>query len=206
MRGTKSTDASERNADDAELVARCREGDAAAKHTLLTRVLPTIRGATRTILRERADADDAAQQAMLDLLGGLDGFRGDGSLTAWARTIAIRASLRHARRHQRHVSVAEPEAVLATRSAPPGDEPLRERLPRSVYSYLDALPPAQREALVLRHGLGHTVPEIATLCDTSVNTIKSRLVTARKEIRRLVRRDQALGTSRPGRGPGGTSS
>ncbi|MEM9460399.1 MAG: sigma-70 family RNA polymerase sigma factor [Myxococcota bacterium] len=206
MRGTKSTGHSERSADDAELVARCRQGDAAAKRALLTRVLPTIRGATRTILRERADADDAAQQAMLDLLGGLDGFRGDGSLTAWVRTIAIRASLRHARRHQRHVGVAEPEAVLAAQPAPVGDEPLHERLPRSVHSYLDALPPVQREALVLRHGLGHTVPEIAQLCGESVNTVKSRLVTARKEIRRLVRRDQALGVGRRHHRPGGTPS
>ena len=206
MRGTRSTGESERNADDAALVARCREGDAAAKRALLTRVLPTIRGATRTILRERADADDATQQAMLDLLGGLDGFRGEGSLTAWARTIAIRASLRHARRHQRHVGVADPEAVLAAQAAPASEELLHERLPRSVQSYLDALPPAQREALVLRHGLGHTVPEIAELCDESVNTIKSRLVAARKEIRRLVRRDQTLGVGPRHRGPGGTRS
>ncbi len=202
MGGTRSTGADGRS-DDGELVARCREGDGAAKRELLARVLPTIRGATRTILRERADADDAAQQAMLDLLGGLPGFRGDGSLTAWARTIAVRASLRLAQRHRQHASVADPEAVLAAQAAPHGDERLREQLPRTVQAYLDALPPAQRQALVLRHGLGHTVPEIAALCDESVNTIKSRLVTARKEIRRLVRQDETVGAVRRSRQPGG---
>lgn len=189
---------------EAELVARCRRGDAAAKRELLLRVLPTIRGATRTLLAQRADADDATQQAMLDLLGGLDGFRGDGSLAGWARIIAVRAALRHAARQRRHASVVDPEPVLETRPAPEphDDAPLAEALPRDVATYLDALPPVQRRALVLRHGLGYTVPEMAELCGESVNTIKSRLVTARKALRKLVRRDEAVAQVRRDRRQG----
>lgn len=187
-----------------ELVARCRRGDAAAKRELLVRVLPTIRGATRTLLAQRADADDAAQQAMLDLLGGLDGFRGDGSLAGWARIIAVRAALRHAARQRRHASLVDPEPVLAAHPAvDPRDEALlAEELPREVAVYLDALPPVQRQALVLRHGLGYTVPEMAELCGESVNTVKSRLVTARKALRKLVRRDEAVAQVRRDRQQG----
>jgi RNA polymerase sigma-70 factor (ECF subfamily) len=187
-----------------ELVARCRQGDAAAKRELLLRVLPTVRGATRTLLAQRADADDAAQQAMLDLLGGLDGFRGEGSIAGWARIIAVRAALRHAARQRRHASLVDPEPVLAAAPAPdPRDEAmLAEELPREVMAYLDALPPVQRQALVLRHGLGYTVPELAELCGESVNTIKSRLVTARKTLRKLVRRDEAVAQVRRDRRPG----
>lgn len=187
-----------------ELLARCRQGDAAAKRELLVRVLPTVRGATRTLLAQRADADDAAQQAMLDLLGGLEGFRGEGSLAGWARIIAVRAALRHAARQRRHASLVDPEPVLATAPAPdPRDEAmLAEELPREVAVYLDALPPVQRQALVLRHGLGYTVPEMAELCGESVNTIKSRLVTARKTLRKLVRRDEAVAQVRRDRRPG----
>lgn len=179
---------------EAELVARCRRGDAAAKRELLVRVLPIVRGATRTLLAQRADADDAAQQAMLDLLGGIDGFRGDGSLAGWARIIAVRAALRHAARQRRHASLVDPEPVLAAQPAgdPHDDAPIAEQLPQEVAIYLDALPPLQRQALVLRHGLGYTVPEMAELCGESVNTIKSRLVTARKTLRKLVRRDEAV--------------
>jgi len=189
---------------EAELVARCRRGDADAKRELLVRVLPTIRGATRTLLSQRADADDATQQAMLDLLGGLDGFRGEGTLAGWARIIAVRAALRHAARQRRHASLVDPEPVLEAHPAddPLDDEPLAEQLPRSVEAYLDALPPVQRQALVLRHGLGYTVPEMAELCGESVNTIKSRLVTARKALRKLVRRDEAVAQVRRGRRQG----
>lgn len=185
---------------DAELVERCRRGEAAAQRELLLRVLPVIRGATRTLLPQRADAEDATQQAMLDLLGGLDGFRGDGSLAGWARTIAARAALRHAARQRRHASLVDPEPVLAEHPARAEDDaPLAEQLPRAVGAYLDALPPVQRQALVLRHGLGYTVPELAALCGESVNTVKSRLVTARKALRKLVRRDEAVADVRRAR-------
>jgi RNA polymerase sigma-70 factor (ECF subfamily) len=191
--GTAAGTSSHRSGSDAELVARCRGGDDVAKRELLLRVLPTIRGATRTLLAQRADADDATQQAMLDLLGGLEGFRGDGSLGGWARTIAVRAALRHAARQRRHASLVDPEPVIEARHAAGYDEDaLAEQLPRSVRAYLGELPPVQRQALVLRHGLGYTVPEIAEVCGESVNTIKSRLVTARKLLRKLVRRDEAV--------------
>ena len=55
---------------------------------------------------------------------------------------------------------------------------------------------------MLRHGLGYTVPEISQLCGESVNTIKSRLVTARKALRKLVRRDEAVGSMRRDRQQG----
>jgi RNA polymerase sigma-70 factor (ECF subfamily) len=189
---------------EAELVARCRRGDASAKRELLVRVLPTIRGATRTLLSQHADADDATQQAMLDLLGGLDGFRGEGSLAGWARIIAVRAALRHAARQRRHASLVDPEPVLAAHPAadPHEDASIAEELPQAAAVYLDALPPVQRQALVLRHGLGYTVPEMAELCGESVNTIKSRLVTARKALRKLVRRDEAVAQVRRDRQQG----
>lgn len=177
--------------DDVLLVRRCGEGDPGAKRSLLLRVLPAMRGATRSLLPQVADADDALQQAMVDLLSGLPTYRGQGRVEAWARTIAVRASLRLLAKRRRHLGVVEPDDNRDA-AAPTPDESLHESLPRSVRAYLAELPAVQREALVLRHGLGYTVPEIARLCDESVNTIKSRLVTARKQVRRLIRQDEAV--------------
>lgn len=184
----------EQRADDVALVERCRFGDADAKRELLTRVLPTMKAAVRSLLGSAADADDAVQQAAIDVLRGLPTFRGEAGLSAWARTIAVRAGLRTAAK-RRPTHGADPDA-LPPPAASTADA-LRDRVPRPVRAYLEALPAPQREALVLRHALGYTVPEIATLTETSVNTIKSRLLQARREVRRLIRRDEALGTSPP---------
>lgn len=185
----------QRNAADVALVERCRFGDEAAKRELLGRVLPTMRAAITSLIGAGADADDALQQGAIDLLKGLATFRGESGLESWARTIAVRAGLRTVRQRRRHEAGADPEVLgLPARVA---EESLRDRIPRPVQVYLEALPEAQREALVLRHALGYTVPEIAELLGSSVNTIKSRLLQARREIRRLIRRDSNLGTGGP---------
>lgn len=145
------------------------------------------------MLGATADTDDAVQQAAIDVLRGLPTFRGDANLSSWSRTIAVRAGLKVARQNKRHLSVADPEILHAPAAA---STPLTESIPRSVHAYLADLPDAQRQALVLRHGLGFTVPEIAELLDTSVNTIKSRLLHARREVRRSIRRDEAIKSTR----------
>lgn len=158
---------------------------------LLQQVLPTMRSAIRSLLGASADAEDALQQAAIDVLCGLHTFRGEANLTAWTRTVAVRAGLRTAHQCRRHLSVADPQAMQPVVRIE--DEPLGDRIPRALSHYLQALTAAQREALVLRHGLGYTVPEIAELLDTSVNTVKSRLLQARRELRKLIRRDEAVG-------------
>ncbi|MFO0571899.1 MAG: sigma-70 family RNA polymerase sigma factor [Polyangiaceae bacterium] len=59
--------------------------------------------------------------------------------------------------------------------------------------YLEQLPEAQREALVLRHVMGYSVSEIAEATEVSPNTVKDRLLRGTREMRRLIRRDQAIG-------------
>ena len=71
--------------------------------------------------------------------------------------------------------------------APPVE--LASEIPKHIRDYLDALPEALRNTLVLRHVLDYTVPEIAELLDASPNTIKDRLSRARGELRRMIRRD-----------------
>ncbi len=120
-------------------------------------------------------------------------------MNAWARTIGARAALRWARSSRRHLSTVDPEGLLQPHSET-SEPQYSDRVPRKLEAYLDALPPRQREALVLRHALGYTVPEIAELLETSVNTIKSRLLQARKDVRRHIRRDELVAATRRNEG------
>jgi RNA polymerase sigma-70 factor (ECF subfamily) len=69
---------------------------------------------------------------------------------------------------------------------------------RLASEYLNELPDKQRTALVLRHVMGHSVGEIAELTGTSPNTVKDRLLRGAREMRRLIRRDLAIGTGKKG--------
>ena len=71
----------------------------------------------------------------------------------------------------------------------------REGLPRAVAEYLADLPETRRTALVLRHALGYSIEEVAELTGVSPNTVKDRLLAAREQVRKHVRRDIATGAS-----------
>ena len=111
-------------------------------------------------------------------------------VTGVARSVAFsarRAAVRRADRGE--------QAWTPIDSTPRPDEALeRNEAWFALQAFLESLPADQREAFVHAELLGASVPEIAELLDSSVNTIKSRLLQARREVRRLIRRDANLGT------------
>ncbi len=173
------------------------QGDRAAEAALLERIVPHLRAVATAILVNRADVDDAVQVALMRVLKGLQGFRGESTLVRWSRRVATHACLRVRDGNRRRLSVveptAEPESVGVAPSTTSGSS--TPELKR----YLDQLPDKQREALILRHVLEYSVVEIAELVDAPVDTVKSRLLYGRRAMRAMIRRDAAM-TPQPHKG------
>jgi len=178
---------------EAEQVHRAAAGVEEARAWLVKRVVGPVRAVARALLGNQADADDAAQKALIEVLLSARSYRGDGSIEAWARRIAVRTALRHAR--------AERRRSTATASAHEDDElfdahpepPSAEALPRPVMEYLEELPVLQRNALILHHALGYTVHEVAELSDVSHETVRGRLRLGIAALRKRVRQELLLG-------------
>jgi RNA polymerase sigma-70 factor, ECF subfamily len=167
---------------------------ASTRDALTRRLWPRVQRLVASFVRDRADADDAAQLALLEILRAISSYRGEAKLESWADRIAVRTAIRVAR--TRRLAAVRQDALEPDQLAQPDVESMGEELPRALSSYLDALPEARRTALVLRHALGYSVQEIAELTGCSENTVKDRLLSARHEVRRMVRRDVALGRGR----------
>ncbi len=173
-------------------------GDRRAQRWLAEAVLTDVRKVARSLVRTREDADDASQFAMLQVLKAAEGFRGQASVRHWARRVATRAVLKHQRRARLRSDRERPLTELREfqsehRVGQREGQALRHALPRSLQEYLDELPAEQSEVLVLKHALGYSVPEIATLTDVSPNTVKGRLRLATKEMRRRVSQETLTG-------------
>ncbi|MBK8213488.1 MAG: sigma-70 family RNA polymerase sigma factor [Myxococcales bacterium] len=158
---------------------------------------PRVRRIAGSLLRNDHDADDASQVALLELVRALPTYRGEGTIEAFCDRVVVRTSIRIARARRlssvRTDGGVEPDELP---SAPPRAD-LAEGLPRTIEAYLHELPEARRTALVLRHAMGYSMDEIAALTEVSVNTVKSRLLEARDQVRRMVRRDVATGRRAP---------
>ena len=176
---------------DLALCQRVAEGDRAASETLARQLMPTVRHAARRLTRTASDAQDAAQVATLEVLRSARHYAARGSLKGWASRIAIRSVVRWNARHGTP-AMHEHDADRAPSVSPP--TPGSDALPRPLEAYLGGLPEPQRTALVLRHCLGHTIPEIAEVTDAPVPTVRSRIDKAMSRIRTAIRRDVQLGT------------
>jgi RNA polymerase sigma-70 factor (ECF subfamily) len=185
--------------DDLRLMTLVAAGNVDAMNTVARRLSSRVRRLSRGILRNEALADDAAQIALVEILQSAKTFGGRSSLERWADRITARISLRQARDERRRSSLVDsfddPEAgamPVSERELPD----VRSETARPLDEYLLALPSEQREALVLKHSLGYTVEEIAELTDVPTGTVKDRLVTARRRIRRLIQRDITIGRAK----------
>jgi RNA polymerase sigma-70 factor (ECF subfamily) len=167
-------------------VAR-REPD--AQRELAERLVLRVRRLSYVLLQDPTEADDAAQQSLVEILQSAHSFSAPGNLEAWADTITVRTVYRIARRlnaqRSRFLQFVDLEAISSKMSDLSG----RAATPRQLNAYLSRIPPLKREAFVLKHALGYTVGEIAELTETPRGTVKDRLVAARKLLRKMVTRE-----------------
>ena len=168
-------------------------GNQDAQRILVTRLMGRARRLTQALLRNREDALDASQVALLSILRSTASFRGESSVECWADRIVVRTALRMARLKRRNEANDTSHTSDCSRlSTPPGSE-------ASVCAnqYLSRLPEAQRTALLLRSGFGYSVEEISQLTQAPVNTVKDRLKRARSAVHRELGRERHIGRAHP---------
>lgn len=160
------------------LATRANAGDAAALNELLGELRPLVVQAARLIVGSGSwAAEDAAQEALLDISGAIGGLRDPSSVKAWALQIATRRALKVARR----------ERLLRARRGPAEDleaPALIEGREAALKQAFDRLPPRLRATAVLRLHAGLSEEETATALGCSLGAVKSNLHDARERLAR----------------------
>lgn len=179
---------------DLALVRAAQRGDATAQRELARRLLPIFRRVARSFVRCPADVEDIIQQAAVACLRSLPSFEGRAELERWAQRVATRHALDYVRKERRRAS-RRTESDGAEEMAVDPDPSMRrfDTTPRPVEDYLRQLSDEQRTVLMMRYVLGYTLKEVAELTGESSETLKSRLVVARRRVRAMIRRDRAFG-------------
>ena len=138
----------------------------------------------RGVLRNDADAEDVAQEALLRAYRRFDRLRDAQRFRGWLVRIVFRLALDRARSAKRR-EVRETEwAQPARRPAPATAEELAASSEFQAHfdRALDALPEKLRLVLLLAAMEGHTLDEVAAMLGLPVGTVKSRLFAGRKKL------------------------
>jgi RNA polymerase sigma-70 factor, ECF subfamily len=165
-----------------------REAAQAAKlrefEAQLTECGPLAFRVARGVLRNDADAEDVAQEALLRAYRRFDGLRDPQSFRGWLVRIVFRLALDRARAAKRREFRETEWAQPARRPTPPTPEELAASSEFQVHldRAFDELPDKLRLVLLLAAMEGHTLEEVATMLGLPVGTVKSRLFAGRKKL------------------------
>jgi RNA polymerase sigma factor (sigma-70 family) len=169
------------DADTLALLQRARAGDGAAFGLLVRQHQSAVRAQLRRLLRgDAARADDLAQEVFVQAWMKLPQFRGDARLATWLYRIAWHQYLM-TRRSQAPDTVAEEALGSAQPAAAESDTDPALRL--DLARALDALPEAQRVAVVHCGLLGLSHEEAATLLELPLGTVKSNVTRGKARLR-----------------------
>ena len=173
------------NSAEANLLMRASRGDETAFLVLYERHRrPVFRFAYR-LLGSASLAEDVTHDCFLAVLKRPEGYQPDrAALRTYLCAAARNLSFKQLRRRGVETTEEEVPEPQAEAGAP---EPLRKLLDDEVAAEVrlavEALPPLQREALVLFEYEELSLAEIAQVAETDVGTIKSRLHRARERLR-----------------------
>ncbi len=136
-----------------------------------------------SILRERAPAEEIAQEVMLELWRRRESLKLEQGFGAYLIRSTRNRALNYIR-HQRIVARELAAATIEARESPGTDaETLGVELERVVREAIDALPERSREVFLLSREQGLRYLEIAAVLEISVKTVEKRMGQALAELR-----------------------
>ena len=183
-------------ASDQQVVAWARDGHEAAFRELVRRYERPVFSLIYRIVRDRALAEDLAQETFVKVLNGIKSYRPEFKFSSWIFKIANNAAIDHLRRRSLDTlsldgapSAATPEEMDATalQIGAPGESPLDEVAARELGTHIERaiarLRPEYRACIMLRHVEGFSYEEIAAALELPLGTVKTYIHRARNELR-----------------------
>lgn len=172
-----------------DLARRAQAGDGDALDALLTAVRPRVLNVCRGVLPYSSDAEDACQEALINIARRVGSWNGRGRFTTWMHVVAVNAARTTYRRLRNQAVVGGVSDALSDRP----DPRTTSVIAGTRLDLLDAMEsleqghPQYVEPLLLRDVYGLPYEEIARLVDAPLGTVKAQIHHGRKLVRPLLR-------------------
>jgi RNA polymerase sigma-70 factor (ECF subfamily) len=195
LNGWSSTPAQFRgNAADSRLIRRVHDGNADAFYELVRPYERAVFLAALSIVRNEADAEEVAQEAILKAFKGLSRFRQEAKFSTWLIQITINEAKMKLRKDRRHLYESMDEGQqndecdyipkdFADWREIPSEALERRELREALTKALESLPGKYRTVLILRDVQHLSINETAKALGLSEASVKTRLSRARLQMR-----------------------
>ena len=174
---------------DETLAVRAARGDSQAMSILVRRYSRPLYSFIRRYHPDRDDCDDLFQETWFGVLSGIKGFDPERRFSTWLFQVALNRCRDLARRSRTRSRFRATE-----RDAPRerDEDSMDEKLEASmVIQAIEEMPARQKEVLLLRYYNGLSEAEVSEIVGCPRGTVKSRLHQAIKDIRLMLRTEEA---------------
>src|ERR1700674_1015646 len=181
---------------EAKLIGRIRDGENELFYELIRPYERRVYAAAFAILRNEADADDVAQEAVLKALKHIRQFRGEAKFSTWLIQITVNEA--RMRRRKDHSNLMEPivdrqeedgsytPRDFADWREIPSESLERKEVRQMLAEALTQLGQIYREVFVLRDMQHLSIEDTANALGISTASVKTRLLRARLMLRDLL--------------------
>jgi RNA polymerase sigma-70 factor (ECF subfamily) len=165
-----------------DLARRAQAGDADALEVLLGAVRPRALSACRSVLPHLPDAEDACQEALLNVSRKIGSWHGRGRFTTWLHAVCVNSARSTYRRLKNQAVPADPTELTSVIAGTRLD--LLEAM-----EVIERDHPQLVQPLLLRDVHGLAYDEIAQLLELPLGTVKAQIHHGRKLTRPLLAAD-----------------
>jgi len=181
-------------ASDVELCRLVVRRDPHAVRLITSRNNQRLYRAAWSVLKDRAEAEEAVQDGYLKAFAAMDSFAGTSSLSTWLTRIVINEALERRRKAERRTRLLRERAVTdiddyrerlmegSQRPPSPEAETMRGQVAKVLERAIGKLPENFRTVFVLREVEGLSVEETADALQIPKETVKTRLLRARRRL------------------------
>ena len=174
------------------LASRAAAGDDVAAHRFLQLALPRVRKTAMFLCADELEREDVVQNTLVELVKSAGTFRGESRFSWWVDRVTVHMASRmigkKVRRRRIHEETWFPPAHQRTLD----DELDYRKMQQALSQVFENLKLRDRTPVVLHHLYGYSLEEVSLIMDVGLHTVRSRLRSGMKKMKRLVRHNDVL--------------
>ncbi len=168
-------------------VAQARSGCADAWEQLFRRYQLPLYAYLFELVRQEQTALDLVQETFIGAIRHIGSLRDDRKFGSWLFGIAHQKCVQQWRRERRDQSLSDQLADIPTeQSEAPDDLLLDQEQEAEFMKLMEEIPLPQRSALLLHFLEDFSLEEIATITETNLGTVKSRIHYGKRALKQLI--------------------
>ena len=189
------------------MVRRAQKGDEEAFREIVDRYQAKVFSIIRSIVRNRNDSEDIAQQVFTKIYFSLRKFDFRSALVTWIYRITVNECYDYLRKQKVRKLTYEGDLnqddlrsidnMEDVRRNPAEAPDRRAELRQYVVGLLDQLSQEERYLLLMKEMEGYAVEELAQMVSLNVNTVKVKLFRARQKLVKAAKKSGLLRAGRP---------